>query len=55
MDYMIEQNLLDEPMFSLFLDRGIKKSHSKIIFGGYDKKLIIEEPHFHNVISSYYW
>ncbi len=37
---MIELNLLDEPIFSFYLDQKGEGKDSHIIFGGYDESMI---------------
>ena len=53
---MIDQDAVDEPIFSVFLDRTSGGSDSKLILGGFDEDLFKSDTlHYHSVVSEYYW
>jgi cathepsin D len=37
------------------MNREAGSSSSMVTFGGYDEKLMLEKPTFHNVSKQYYW
>ena len=52
---MIDQKLLKNNMFSLFLSRKSGKSTSKLILGGIDKSAYTGGINWHKITDEYYW
>lgn len=52
---MIEQNLIEEPIFSFYMDRTSKSVDSKLIFGSVDRSLIDGEINYHKVTETMFW
>jgi len=48
-DFMIQNDVLSKPQFGFYMNRESGSTTSQVTFGGYDEKLMLEKPFFHNV------
>ena len=54
-DRMIELDLIEEPIFSFYLDKKGAGTDSHVMFGGYDKSKIKGEINWHPVKEKLFW